>query len=66
MRLINTMHKSNGNTAKTYYDADLEEYTVKFYDGKQHRKDSDYFTDDKQDALETAELQLMVEDETVE
>lgn len=55
MRLINTQYSAaSDSTARTYYSAELSEYTVKFYTSKQHRPTMDYFTDDKNDAIGTA------------
>lgn len=50
----------NGTNKKTvvYYDSDLAEYHVKyFFDGK-HKEESDYFSNDRVDALETAQLMV--------
>lgn len=53
-RLVNTA--SNGNkVAKVYFDTDYSEFCVKlFVDGKYAGEDSNYFTDDKDDAVSTA------------
>ena len=45
-RLIKTVD----NTYKIYWDAEFQEYSIKVY------KDFVYFTDDKQDAIDTANL----------
>jgi hypothetical protein len=58
MRLIHTFHKSSGITAKVFFSAEYEEFTVRFYDGKEHFADLDYFTDHRDDALATARVQL--------
>lgn len=41
-------------TAKVYYDPDVHEYVVKFYIEGGYLLNSDYFTDDRSDALNTA------------
>jgi hypothetical protein len=58
MRLIHTFHKSSGITARVFHSAEYEEYTVRFYVGKDHLADLDYFTDEREDALCTARVQL--------
>jgi hypothetical protein len=58
MRLIHTFHKSSGVIARVFHSAEYEEYTVRFYDGKEHVVDMDYFTDNREDALVTARDQL--------
>ena len=54
LRLINTV-EDNNNTAKVYRDSDWNEYRVKFFTDGVHQVDADYHTDDKQDAISTAE-----------
>ena len=54
LRLINTIEEGN-NTAKVYKDAEWSEYRVKFFANGVHQVDADYHTDDKQDAISTAE-----------
>ena len=46
------------SSAKVYWSSLLQEYVVKFYKAGFHLIDSDYFTDDKDDALGTAKWQL--------
>ncbi len=58
MRLIHQIQTAIGFSAKVYFDAELSEYIVKFYDGKHHKQDSDYFTDALDDAIETARVQI--------
>jgi hypothetical protein len=58
MRLIHTFHKSSGISARVFHSAEYEEFIVRFYDGKEHFADLDYFTDNREDALATARLQL--------
>ena len=59
MRLISTINRSLGFKAKIYYNSEYSEYKVLFFNEDGIKlPDSDYFTDDKQDALDTAQLQL--------
>ena len=44
----------NGKMAKVYYDHELSEYTVTFWDKGVKQKDADYFTSDMKDAADTA------------
>jgi hypothetical protein len=43
---------------RVYYDSDWQEYRVKLWQGKDRvrEKNSDYHTDDRQDALDTAKI----------
>lgn len=41
--------------AKVYRDAENNEYVVKFYVDEIHQAYADYFTDDKQDAANSAD-----------
>ena len=56
LRLVKTHTGEKGHTAKVYKDSDWDEHRVKFYnpDGSSHGKDSDYHTDDLDDAHGTA------------
>lgn len=48
-------------TAKVYWDSELEEYSVKFYkDGKWMGEGPTYYTQDKQDAITTAEMEVQL------
>ncbi len=58
MRLVHTINTAIGFKSQIYFDANLSEYTVKFYDGKHHKKDADYFTDNENDAIETARITI--------
>jgi hypothetical protein len=60
MRLISTINKSIGFQAKVYYNNDYSEYVVKYYDeNKKIMSDNTfYFTDDKNDAIDTAHKEL--------
>jgi hypothetical protein len=60
MKLISTINKSIGFQAKVYYNPDYSEYVVKYYDeNKKIMSDNTfYFTDDKQDAIDTAHKEL--------
>jgi hypothetical protein len=44
-----------GRTAKLYYNSDLAEYDVVFYLGTVKQEDATYFTNDRLDALGTAD-----------
>lgn len=48
----------NGTNKKTivYYDSDFAEFHVKYFFNGKAMPDSDYYTDDRTDALETAQL----------
>jgi hypothetical protein len=58
MRLIHIFHKSSGVIARVFHSAEYEEFTLRFYVGKDHLADLDYFTDNREDALATARVQL--------
>lgn len=58
MRLISTINRSVGVKAKVYFNSDFEEYIVKFYSDNVYHDNADYFTDDKDDALNTATLEI--------
>jgi len=46
--------------AKVYIDTDVNEYRVKFYRQAEYiGSGSDYYTDDKQDAINTARIQTL-------
>lgn len=45
--------------AKVLFDSDLGEYCVKFYRHAQHVKEADYFTNDKADAIRTAQTETL-------
>lgn len=57
LRLIKT-HTNGEDSAKVYKDAEWGEHRVKFFKGKTHLKNSDYHTDDVEDAHKTAQHQL--------
>lgn len=59
LRLISTHTGPKGHVAKVYKDKDWGEHRVRFYspEGK-HFPDSDYHTDDKEDAHDTAKFAL--------
>lgn len=54
MRKIQTLTASNGTKVTTLYNSELEEYEVRV----QGSPDATYYTDGKQDALDTALLML--------
>ena len=55
MRLISTINKSLGFKAKVYRNVEYNEFIVKFYDEDgNYLEHSNYYTDDKTDAIDTA------------
>lgn len=54
MRKIFESEKINGKQTKVYGPNVHGEFVVKFYRNGEHMDASDYFTDDKDDALATA------------
>ena len=52
-RKIETYEK-DGKVAKVYRNADFDEYEVRFSVKGEDLPDADYFTNDKQDAIDTA------------
>ncbi len=58
MRLIHQIQTAIGFSAKVYFDVELSEYIVKFFDGKHHKQDADYFTESLEDAIETARVTI--------
>lgn len=58
MRKIATTTKIKTIVANIYRDADTDEYAVKlFVDGK-HYEPADYFTSDREDAINTADAMV--------
>lgn len=55
MRLITTITHEQ-KRAKVYRSDD--EYIVKFYSFGAYLRDADYFTDNREDAVNTAEIQI--------
>lgn len=47
-----------GQSARIYYDTDYEEYKVVFFKGGAHLEEADYHTEDYEDAVNTAKMQL--------
>lgn len=61
MRKIKEFNDNNGIVVKVYYNNEWCEYVARlFIDGDEH-VDSSYHTDDKQDALDTAESMILFE-----
>lgn len=60
MKLISTINKAIGFQAKVYYNSDYNEYVVKYYDENKRimSESTFYFTDDKEDAINTAYKEL--------
>lgn len=48
------VNKENNDRAVVYRNVDWDEYVVRFWRAGTYQKGADYFTGDKQDALETA------------
>lgn len=57
MQLIKTI-KAGDALCKVYRDAEWQEYRVKLIKHGVHQAGSDYHSDDKQDALDTAQRML--------
>lgn len=70
MKLISTINKSIGMQAKVYYNNEFSEYVVKYYDENKHimPEGTFYYTDDKQDAIDTAykELEFMANNKVLQ
>ena len=47
--------KGNNKEAVVYRDSEWQEYRTKFYRGGVYQKEADSHTDDKEDAISTAE-----------
>jgi len=58
--------EATGKTARIFFNKDLGEYTVKFYQNGKHMADADYFTDDKEDARGTAKAETAAKEEEVD
>ena len=57
LRLVTSIAiQHTGKAAKVYRDADWNEYRVKFYRNGMYQEGADYHTDDRDDALGTAEV----------
>lgn len=48
--------EGDGNqlVARVYHDTEWDEFAVEFYKDGKHQTDSDYHTDSRQDAIDTA------------
>lgn len=53
VKLIQTVNDQN-KAAKIYKDSGTNEFVVKFFINDKHKENADYFTDDKEDAVNTA------------
>lgn len=51
-------NKDTNRKAVGVYDEDLDEWCVKFYIDGKHQKRADYFTNDRDDAVGTAKLEV--------
>lgn len=60
VKLVDTINLDN-KMAKIYKDSDLAEFRVKFFiDGNYVGEKADYFTDNKEDATNTANSELKI------
>jgi len=58
-RLITKMaNEQSGKEAKVYLDREYAEYIVQFFDNGKYQREADYHTDDKDDAIGTAQMFL--------
>ena len=57
MRKIKTFSEKDVSVS-IYWNAEYEEFCCKLFDCGVHIKNADYFTDDKDDAMPTAQLML--------
>lgn len=48
--------EKHGSFSTAHYDPNYDEYTVKFHFEGIHRPQCDYFTDDKEDAIATMQI----------
>lgn len=55
---LKTKLEFKGHVIKILWDSDWEEYIVRFYKDGVYMAESDYYTDDKEDALDTAKATL--------
>lgn len=58
MRIIHTQ-TAGSYTGKVFRDTEWNEYRVRFYKAGKHMVESDYHTDDKQDAIDTCVFQTL-------
>lgn len=59
MKLISTINKAVGFSAKVYYNSELSEYVVKYFEGKEILHEGTwYYSNDKDDAINTAHHEL--------
>lgn len=57
LRLVTSIaNQHTGKAAKVYRDTDWNEYRVKFYRNGKYQEGADSHTDDKDDAIGTAEV----------
>ncbi len=55
MRLIHKTETINGHQCRVYYAHEWAECVVRFYINGKHMKRADYHTDDRTDAINTAD-----------
>ena len=58
MRQLFSINTAVGFKGQVFFNPEYDEYIVKFYNGREHLKQLDYFTDCANDALETMRIQI--------
>lgn len=53
-KLVKTISGEVGRSVKVYFNRDNDEYVAKLFVNGKHYEPADYFTDDRDDAIETA------------
>ena len=57
-KIAERFSNGHGLMTKIYYNAWTGEFITKFYRGGQHLPNADYFTNNREDAITTAEAEL--------
>lgn len=57
-RIVFTGSNPNGNSVKVRWDRDYKEYTVQFFIKGEYLNLADYYTDNHEDAIATAQAHL--------
>ncbi len=58
MRKLFSINTAIGFKGQVFFNPELSEYIVRFYSGKEHLEQLDYFTNCANDALETMRVQI--------
>ncbi len=58
MRQLFSINTAGGFKGQVFFNPEYDEYLVRFFNGKEHLEELDYFTDDANDALETMRVQI--------